>query len=428
VTRQQHYRGRTDGLLSALNPRDGVLRRGVRAIRTKWKIPLAILLRRSVRLDAVIGVTGSAGKSTTCRLIAAVLEANDVVHLGFGINTTDGIRRSFLRKPAKARLWVQEISGHEHEAMKASVAFVRPTVGVVTTIGMDHISHYKSREAIADAKAQLVEALPANGVAILNADDPLVAAMAARTKARIVTYGRGNGADIRLMSSSSGYPKRLAMRVRLGDDEIDIQTRFIGGRWETSVLAAMATATALGIDPLAAAKAIGSVEPELFKDQVEVHAGVTFIVDALKAPYWTIASSIEILAAAEAPRKLMLFGTISDYRGTARTKYVTAAKAALAEAEIVIFYGPQAERVSRLMAENRERLFTFDTFDALMAFLKETLRPGDLISIKASGIDHLERVMLDYARPVTCRTTNCGKIFACNHCKHLDGEPPRHVL
>lgn len=427
MTRQQHYRGRTDGLLSALNPRDGVLRRAVRAIRTKWKIPLAILLRRSARLDAVIGVTGSAGKSTTCRLIAAVLAAHDTVHLGFGINTTDGIRRSFLRRPAKARLWVQEISGHEHEAMRASVAFVRPTVGVVTTIGMDHISHYKSLEAIADAKAQLVEALPADGIAILNADDPLVAAMAARTKARVVTYGRRDGADIRLVSSSGGYPKRLAMRVRLGNDVIDIQTRFIGARWETSVLAATATAQALGIDPVAAAKAIGTVEPELFKDQVQVHAGVTFIVDALKAPYWTIASSIEILAAADAPRKLMLFGTISDYRGTARTKYMTAAKAALAEAEIVIFYGPQAERVSRLKTEYSDRLFTFETFDALMTFLEGALRPGDLLSIKASGSDHLERIILDQVRPVSCYATNCGKIFACDVCKHLYGEPRRHV-
>ena len=390
-------------------------------------MPLAHLLRRTTRLDVVIGVTGSVGKSTTCRLIAAVLAANDAVHLGFGINTPDGIRRSFLRKPAKVRNWVQEISGHEREAMAASVAFVRPTVGVVTTIGMDHISHYKSQEAIADSKAQLVEALPADGFAILNADDPLVAGMASRTKARVITYGRTDGADLRLLSSSVGYPRRLAMRVRRGGEDIDIQTRFVGERWVTSVLAAVATAHALGIDLRAAAEAIGAVEPEPFKDEVGVHQGVTFIVDALKAPYWTIPSSIEILAMADAPRKLMLIGTISDYRGTVRTKYVTAAKAALAVAEIVIFYGPQAERVSRLKTDHPDRLFTFETFDALMSFLKPTLRPGDILSIKGSSIDHLERVMLDYAKPVSCRATDCGRIFSCGHCKHLYRVPRRHV-
>lgn len=427
MTRQQHYRGRTDGVLAALNPRDGAVRRAVRFVRTRWRLPLALLLRHMSRFDAVVGVTGSVGKSTTCRLIAAVLATQASVHAGIGINTPDGIRRSFLRRPAKARLWVQEISGHEHAAMRSSLAFVRPTVGVVTTIGMDHIAHHKSIEAIADAKAQLVEILPPDGIAILNADDPMVAAMAVRTKARVITYGRREGTDVRLVSSSSGYPSRLVMRLRVGGDDIEVATRFIGARWETSVLAAIAAAHALGIEPRAAAAAISLVEPEPFKDQVTVHEGVTYIVDALKAPYWTIPSSIEILAAADARRKLMLFGTISDYRGTTRTKYVTAAKAALAEAEIVIFYGPQAERVSRLKAANPDRLFTFESFDLLMAFLKETLRPGDLLSIKASGADHLERVVLDRAKPVTCRLSDCQRLFACNHCKHLHREPRRNV-
>ncbi|WP_187969784.1 Mur ligase family protein [Aquibium microcysteis] len=428
MTRQQRYRGRTDGILATLVPRDAAVRRAIRFVRTKWRLPLANLLRRRARFDAVIGVTGSAGKSTTCRLVASVLAKADTVHLGVGINTPDGIRRRFLQAPSGARYWVQEISGHEHEAMRSSLAFVRPTLGVVTTIGMDHIAHHKSIEAIAEAKVQLVEVLPPDGIAILNADDPLVAAMAARTRARVITYGRREGADVRLVSRSSGYPRRLAMQLRVDGEDIQVPTRFVGARWETSVLAAMAAAHALGVDLQAAAAAIGAVEPEPFKDQVEVHAGVTYIVDALKAPYWTIASSIEILASAEAERKLMLFGTISDYRGTARTKYVTAAKEALAEAEIVIFYGPHAERVSRLKPTYPGRLFTFDDFNVLMAFLDETLRPGDLLSIKSSGADHLERVALDRSKPVACRLSDCRRLFSCGHCKHLYREPRRNVF
>lgn len=424
MTADRHHRGRVKSLLQALNPRDGMARRVVRAIRTRWKIPLAILLRRSARFDAVVGVTGSAGKSTTSRLIAAVLGADKIVHLGSGINTTDGIRRTFLKKPRKAGVWVQEISGHDGAAMKASLAFVRPTIGVVTTIGMDHISHYKTSDAIADSKAQLVESLPEEGFAILNVDDPLVSAMANRTKAKVVTFGRRSDADIRLVSCSSRYPERLSMRIRIGDAEVDIRTHLLGERWATSVLAAVATAHALGLDQKHAAQLIGGVEPELFKDDVHVHSGITFIVDSHKAPYWTIPSSIEILAAADAPRKLMLIGTISDYRGKARTKYVSAAKAALAEAQIVIFYGPHAERVRRLKSEYENRLFAFDEFDSLMAFLKDTLTENDLIYIKSSRADHLERVMLDHAHQVSCHATSCGKLYACNHCKHLYRQPP----
>lgn len=411
--------GRAGNLVAALNPRDGAVRKAVRAVRLNWKLPLAILKRRAARFEAVIGVTGSAGKSTTSRLIAAVLAADDVVHLGAGINTTDGIRKTLLKSPRKARFWVQEISGHDRGSMKNSLAFVRPTVGVVTTIGMDHIAHYRSPEAIADGKAQLVEVLPADGLAILNADDPLVAAMASRTKATFVTYGRHPDADVRLISSRHGYPERLSLRLRIGGEEFEVKTRFIGERWVTSVLAAVATAHALGLEPDRFARLIGQVEPELFKDDVHVHSGITFIVDAYKAPFWTIQSSIDILAAADAPRKIMLIGTISDYRGSARPKFVTAAKAALAEARIVIFYGPHAERVRRLKPEYQDRLFTFETFDTLTAFLKATLRQDDLIYIKSSRIDHLERVMLDYKNPISCHLSSCKKFYACNRCKYL---------
>ncbi|RST84434.1 hypothetical protein EJC49_21110 [Aquibium carbonis] len=417
------HRGWARGLAEVLNPRDGMIRKAVRAVRTRWKIPLAILLRRRTRFDAIVGVTGSAGKSTTSRLIAAALGADHVVHLGSGLNTTDGIRKTFVRRPRKAGLWVQEISGHDGGAMKSSLAFVRPTIGVVTTIGMDHISHFKTLDAIACAKAQLVESLPHDGFAILNADDPLVAAMASRTKAKVVTFGRHPDADIRLVSCSSRHPERLSLRVQVGDAQIDMRTRFLGERWATSVLAAVATAHVLGLDQKHVAELIGAVEPDAFKDGVHVHGGVTFIVDSCKAPDWTIPSSIEILAAADAPRKIMLIGTISDYRGNARAKYVNAAKSALAAAQIVIFYGPQAERIRRLTSDHQSRLFIFDEFDSLMAFLKDTLTENDLIYIKSSRADHLERVMLDHANPVSCRATSCGRQYGCRHCKHLHGKP-----
>lgn len=388
-------------------------------MRRDWKIPLARMLRRHAKFDEIIGVTGSAGKSTTTRLIHAILASRNVSHVGAGINTPNGICKRFLKKPRNARIWIQEISGHESEAMKAALSFVRPTVGVVTRIGMDHISYYRSPEAIAEAKGQLVEALPEDGFAILNADDPLVASMADKTKAKVVRFGSGPDADIRLVSWSSGYPERLVLRIRAGDQAVDITTRFLGERWITSVMAAFATAIALGVAPEEAAEMIGRVEPERFKDDVYVYSGVTFIADTYKAPYWTVESSIDIVAAAKAPRKLFLFGTLSDYRGAARKRYTTAARAALDVADLVIFYGCHAERPRRLKSEYPGRLFSFEEFDALMAFLKQTLRQDDLIYIKASGADHLERVVLEYEKPISCYVSRCGRLYMCNHCRHL---------
>jgi UDP-N-acetylmuramoyl-tripeptide--D-alanyl-D-alanine ligase len=347
------------------------------------------------------------------------LDEESRVHLGFGANVPEAIRMAFLNRPRGAGIWVQEISGHEPRAMESSLAFVRPTIGVVTVIGTDHISTYKSIEQIASAKGRIVEVLPPDGIAVLNADDPLVAPMADRTGARVLTFGTGARADIRLVSCGNAYPERLTMRVRVGDDVVDVATRFIGKRWTTSVLAAIAVAHAAGIPIGHAVERIGTVEPELFKDDVHVHAGITFMLDTAKAPVWTMPSSFEILSSAKAPRKIMLIGTLSDYRGSQRPKYTAAAKAALEVAQIVIFYGSQAQRVRRLKPEFPERLFMLDTFEALMAFLNTALREGDLVYVKASGRDHLERVMYEFERPVACRTTYCGRHCTCNDCKYL---------
>ncbi|MCY6383473.1 Mur ligase family protein [Hoeflea prorocentri] len=409
--------------MSELNSRDGRLRSSIRAVRKGWKKIYAEWRRKRIHLDSIIAVTGSCGKSTTTKLTAAALAEKPGVYLGYGKNTPKGIRGAMFRMPASAKIWVQEVSGHKHDAMETSVRFIRPTIGVVTTIGMDHISNFDSPEDIAVSKGQLVEALPENGHAILNADDPLVAAMAGRTHANVITFGKAPDADIRLVSSSHGYPERLNLRVCAGEEVVDVPTRFVGERWTTSVLAALAAAHAVGVPLKQAAAGIETVEPLRFKDDVYTHNGMTFIVDSYKAPLWTVQSSVDIVAAAKAQRKVMIFGTISDYRGSARGKYVRSAKSALEAAQLVIFYGRHSQRVRRLKADYPDRLFMFETYKELTAFLRGALKAGDLIYIKASGsADHLERIVLDHKKPVICELTDCSRPYTCNHCRHLHGK------
>ncbi|MDA4848000.1 Mur ligase family protein [Hoeflea poritis] len=375
-----------------------------------------------MHLDAVIAITGSCGKSTTAKLTAAALERRQGVFLGYGKNTPSGIRGAMFKMSSSARIWVQEVSGHEHDAMKEALDFVRPTIGVVTTIGMDHISNFESTEDIAVSKGQLVEILPPDGHAILNADDPLVSAMAGRTRAEVITFGSKADADIRLVSSSSAFPERLELRVCAGNEVVDIATQFVGERWTTSILAALATAHVLNVPLKQAAAGIKKVEPLRFKDEVYIHNGMTFIADTFKAPLWTMQSSVDIVKTASAARKVMIIGTISDYRGSARAKYARTAKAALDAAQLVIFFGHHSQRVRRLKADYPDRLFMFETYEELAAFLGDALKKGDLIYIKASGADHLERIVLaSEKKPIACHLTNCGRSYTCNHCKYLYG-------
>ncbi|MDT7618930.1 MAG: UDP-N-acetylmuramoyl-tripeptide--D-alanyl-D-alanine ligase, partial [Pseudonocardiales bacterium] len=139
----------------------------------------------------VIGVTGSSGKTSTKDLLAAVLApSGPTVAPPESFNNELGLPWTALRAGADTRHLVLEFSARGPGHIAAAAAAVPPRIAVVLNVGSAHLGEFGSVAGIAQAKGELVEALPADGVAVLNADDPLVAAMASRTRARVVTVGR----------------------------------------------------------------------------------------------------------------------------------------------------------------------------------------------------------------------------------------------
>ena len=398
---------------------DGAVRKRIRFLRLGWKAKLAEKRRSNRTFDHIVTVTGSVGKSTTTRLLGEIARSQGVVHVGSGSNNPDGIRGAFLKCPTGARIWVQETSGHNKDAINSCLQFIQPNIAIVTRIGMDHISSLGSMENIAAVKGLSVEALPADGTAVLNLDDPLVAAMKERTAAKTITFGEHEQADIRLVHASFNWPERLNMIVEEAGHQVAVHSNLIGMRWTTSLLAAIAGARAMGIPLEVAASAVTKVQPEIYKDSLHEKAGVAFILDCFKAGYWTIPSSIATPKAAKAVRKVAVIGTISDYKGAARPKYVETAKLALDAADIVIFFGHHAQRVRRLLPDYPDRLFMFETYAELAQFFSGTARQGDLVYVKSSHSDHLERIWHNFEKPVTCEIDHCGKLTTCNHCKYL---------
>ncbi len=415
---------------NAVGGKNSVVRKTVRYVRKDWRRTAGKIRRRYIDYDAIVGITGSAGKSTTARLVGAVLETQAPTRTAFGVNTYRGIVKRFSRARRGKRFWVQELSGHDRVDLSKQIEFVRPTIGIVTTIGLDHISTHRSQDEIANVKAQLVERLKPEDVAILNADDERVAAMAGKTRARVVTYGRAESADIRLVSAQSGLPRRLVLTVSVGGRTIDVGTQFPGDRWITCILAAIACGHAMGVPLEQCAEAIAGVEPELYKDSVHEKNGVTVVLDTFKAPNWSIPTSMEIVKAAEAPHKIAVIGTISDYQGTSRTRYRRAAEAALDAADEVIFYGPQSERIRRLLPQHPGRLFAITEFEDLRSDLENRLGRGSLLYIKSSGADHLERIWHAFDSPISCGLTKCKQLYTCIDCKRLraKGKPATITL
>jgi UDP-N-acetylmuramoyl-tripeptide--D-alanyl-D-alanine ligase len=408
-------------------------RQGRRALRRQlWRQGrllnwFAVIRRKTLRHVTFVGITGSCGKTTTTGLVAAVLESAGRCRMQAGDNRHQALIKNVLSVDASTKFCVQEVSGSWPGRIAVHCRVLQPQVGIVTTVGSDHYKNYRSLEATARSKGQLVELLPSTGIAILNADDPHVMAMASRTSARVVTFGTCPNAELRATQISSDWPGRLTLTVHHGQDTLQIRTRLVGEHWTTSVLAAIACGLVCGVDLGECARRIENFEPAFGRHSVHVRPdGPVYIFDH-KAPVWTIAVSLAFLKAARAPRTTAVFGTISDYPGSARGRYRRVARDALEVVDRVVFVGPNSGHVSRLQQhETQERLYAFETSYQASAFLAQATVPGELIYIKGSlRADHLERIMLSQLDRVVCWRERCGKGHACLDCsRYGTAEPP----
>lgn len=270
----------------------------------------------------IVGVTGSAGKTSTKDLIAAVLSrAGETVAPPGSFNNEIGHPYTVLRCTEDTDFLVAEMSarGIGHIAHLATIA--PPKIGVVLNVGSAHIGEFGSRENIAKAKGELVEALPQSGVAVLNADDELVAGMAPRTNARVVTFSEsGNtsadyyATDVELdavarasftMHTPNGEPQRVTLGV-------------FGAHQVGNALAAAAVGTELGMDASAVAEAL-SAASSVSVNRMDVNTradGVTVINDAYNANPESMRAAIAALgytaAARPGVRSVAVLGEMSE--------------------------------------------------------------------------------------------------------------------
>ena len=364
---------------------------------------LGALARRVVeRLGTTtVALTGSAGKTSTKDLIAQLLERKGpTVYPAGNLNNEIGLPLTALRAAEDTEHLVLEMGARYIGDIRYLTGLVPPKIGLVLNVGTAHIGEFGGREQIAEAKGEIVEALPEDGVAVLNADDPLVRAMASRTKARVVLFGEADDADVRAENvrlTESGQP---AFRLHTPTGCSDVTLRLYGEHHVSNALAAAAVAHELGMSAEEIATAL-SEAGSLSRWRMEVTErpdGVTVVNDAYNANPESMRAALRALAAmGKGRRTWAVLGQMAELGDEALAEHDAVGRLAvrLNVGKLVAVGGREASWL-QLGAYNEgswgEESVHVSDARAAVDLLRSELRPGDVVLVKASRSVGLERV------------------------------------
>jgi UDP-N-acetylmuramoyl-tripeptide--D-alanyl-D-alanine ligase len=346
----------------------------------------------------VVGITGSSGKTSTKDLTAQVVERlGPTIAPEGSLNNEIGLPLTVLRADENTRYLVLEMSarGIGHIAYLTGIA--PPKIGAVLNVGRAHAGEFGSIDAVAKAKGELVEALPAGdagGVAILNADDPNVAAMAARTRARVVTTSVDSARDCDFKATGAALDDlgraSFTLQTRAGAAPVTLSLH--GGHHVANALAAAAVAAELGMDVQAIADALTAATARS-KKRMELHErpdGVLVVNDAYNANPDSTRAALDTLRhlTSSGRRGLAVLGYMAELGDIATESHEEAGRlAAQAGAAVIVAVGtgagPVLDGARATDAWQGEAIAAPDS-EAAVAALRNRLRPGDVVLVKAS--------------------------------------------
>ena len=333
---------------------------------------------RSRRPDRVVGITGSVGKTSTKDLLAAALASTlRTAASPRSFNNEQGLPVTILDSPDDTEVMVLEMGMRGLGEIARLCAVARPSVGVVTVVGAAHTGRLGGIEGVARAKAELVEALEPTGVAVLNADDARVRAMAARTKARIVTYGAALDADVHVDAVRLDDRARPHFTVRTAWGTTDVELAVSGAHMALNAAAAIAAAGTLGVAPDIAAAALATATVTDGRMQVLTAPGGAVVVnDAYNANPTSMVAALDALAAMPARRRVAVLGLMAEIDHPPTGHRLVAEHAARLGIEVLA------------VAVDLYGVIPVD--DPIRAL--GPLRPGDVVLVKGSLVAGLQPV------------------------------------
>ena len=344
----------------------------------------------------VIGVTGSAGKTTTKECIAEVLGAQFRVLKSEGnFNNHFGLPLQLLRLEQEHEVAVIEMGMNHAGEIRALAKIAEPNWAVVSNVAAVHLEHFADGIAgIARAKYELVEALPADGIAILNGDDEWVAAFGRGLGERAVFYGLSSGFDVYAEDVAEAGLDGSRFTVVAGEAREDVHLRLMGRHNVLNALAAVAVGVNNGMEVGVCCKALETMRPTAKRGQVMEFHGARIVNDSYNSNPKALDAMVGALVGAVAERRIVVAGEMLEL-GPAGEALHAGCGAAMAQAGVDVVVGVRGlakALVDAARAGGVEARFV-ETPEEAGEWLRQNLREGDVVLLKASRGVQLERAL-----------------------------------
>jgi UDP-N-acetylmuramoyl-tripeptide--D-alanyl-D-alanine ligase len=368
---------------------------------------LAAATLGSLRDVRTVGVTGSNGKTTTKDLVASLLgHLGPTVASPASYNGEVGLPLSVLQATPETRYLVLEYGARGVGHIRDLTQIARPDISVVLGVGVAHVGVFGDRAAIAKAKGELVEALSPEGVAILNADDKLVAEMRSRTTARVVTFARDADADVMARGVTLDTMGRANFSIERGAETAHVQLLLYGEHQVTNALAAACVALECGLSLEQTAAALSAATPasKWRMDVSETANGVVLVNDAYNANPDSMAAGLRALVAIASGRPTWaVLGEMAELGDTGPEAHEALGRL-VSELGIdnLVVVGKAAQPIADSAAGGRTRVQSADDVEAAAELVQSQTHPGDVVLVKASrsvGLERIAQLLLPRAVP-----------------------------
>lgn len=344
-----------------------------------------------------VGVTGSLGKTTVKEAVAQVLAADDparVLKTTGNLNTEIGLPLELLRLDERHRFAVLEMGMYQRGDIALLTRIARPEIGVVTNVQANHLSRTGSLTRTAQAKAELVHALPPWGTSVLNGDDALVRAMGADSRASSLYFGHSRQLDYSASVTRSLGRRGFAVTIRHGSKDMTVTCPLPGAHNALNLLPAVAIGHRLGVEWNQIRSALGHLTLPGRMEYVEGPNGSTILDDRYNASGASMLAALALLGQ-EKGRRLALLGEMYELGDEEESQHRLVGKH-VRDVDFLILLGTKTRWIAeeaKGQGMDAARIVTVGDNEQAIQAARDALRPGDVMLVKGSRGLHLEYVV-----------------------------------